>query len=94
MKIDITHVAKLANLTVTEKEHQLFTDQLSMILEHIKKLEEVDTSGVTPTSQVTGLENITREDKVTLSLTQKEALSGTNETHNGLFAVKGVFDNE
>ena len=62
MKIDIKHVAKLANLTLTNKEKEKFDQQLNETVAYIDKLEEINTKGVYPTSQVTGLENITRED--------------------------------
>lgn len=41
-----------------------FSTQLSAIFEYVDLLNEVDTEGVEPTSQVTGLENVTREDEV------------------------------
>lgn len=94
MKIDISHVAKLANLKVTPDEETKFATQLSSILEYIDKLNELNTSDVEPTSQVTGLENVMREDKAAPSLPQDEALSQAKHTHNGMFAVKGIFDNE
>lgn len=94
MKIDITHIAKLANLIIKEDEKEKFATQLSSILEYVGKLNELDTSNVEPTSQVTGLENVLREDESRPSLSQKEALSQSKNTVNGQFAVKGVFDNE
>ncbi len=94
MKIDITHIAKLANLKIEESEKEMFAAQLSSILEHIEKLSEVDTTGVEETSQVTGLTNVLRDDQATLSLTQAEALAPAAHTHKGYFAVKGIFDNE
>lgn len=94
MKIDIAHIAKLANLKVEESEKEMFAEQLSSILEHIEKLSEVDTTGVEETSQVTGLTNVLRDDQTTLSLTQAEALAPAIHTHKGYFAVKGIFDNE
>jgi aspartyl-tRNA(Asn)/glutamyl-tRNA(Gln) amidotransferase subunit C len=94
MKIDISHVSKLANLQLTDEEKAKFSTQLSSVLEYISKLNEVDTKNVDPTSQVTGLENVTREDVVNPSLTQDEALSQAKNKHNGFFAVKGIFENE
>ena len=94
MKINVSHVAKLANLVVEKDEIEKFEHQLSNVLEYIKKLEEVDVSGVEPTSQVTGLENVYREDKVTPSLSQAEALSNASDIQNGMFKVKGIFDEE
>ncbi len=93
MKIDVKKVTKLANLTLTPEEEEKFEKQLSDILQYVEKLKEVDTKGIEPTAQVTGLENITREDESTPSLTQKEALSGTKSEYNGMFKVKAVLDN-
>ena len=94
MKINIPHVAKLANLEIREDEELKFESQLSAVLTYIERLNEVDTKGINETSQVTGLENIMREDTTSPSLSQVEALSEAHQTHKGLFAVKGVFENE
>ena len=94
MKINISHVAKLANLHIQKDEEAKFESQLSSILTYIERLNEVDTTGVEETSQVTGLENVLESDEARPSLTQEEAISQAKHTHNGLFAVKGVFENE
>lgn len=94
MKINISHVAKLANLPLNDEEKNIFEKQLSSVLEYINKLSEVDTENIEETSQVTGLENVLREDEAGLSLPQDTALSQAKDTHNGMFAVKGIFDNE
>ena len=90
MKIDVSHVAKLANLPLKPDEEKRFEKQLSEILSYVEKLKGVDTKNVEITSQVTGLENVTREDETTASLTQEEALSNAKSTHNGLFKVKAI----
>jgi aspartyl-tRNA(Asn)/glutamyl-tRNA(Gln) amidotransferase subunit C len=94
MKIDVRHVAKLANLSIKEEDIEKFETQLSEVLDYINKLDEVDVTNVVPTSQVTGLENVSRVDEPRPSLTQEEALSGAAVKHNGFFAVKGIFDEE
>lgn len=93
-KKDVEHVAKLAKLTLTSKEVTKFQKQLSKIVEYISELNDIDTSKVLPTSQTTGLENVFRVDEVKSSnlLTQDEALSGTEQIHNGLFVVKAVIN--
>ena len=93
MKIDVTKVAKLANLPLTEEEKEKFEKQLSETLEYVKQLEEIDTKKVEPTSQVTGLENVLREDEVTPSLLQREALQNAKETRKGFFKVPAILDN-
>ncbi len=90
MKIDIAHVAKLANLFLKPEEEKKFEEQLNQTLDYVKRLEEIDTKNVEPTSQVTGLENVTREDKILPALSQNEALSNTKSQQNGSFIVKTI----
>lgn len=94
MKIDISHIAKLANLPLTADEKKKFEDQLAETLTYIEQLNEVDTKNVIPTSNVTGLENVMAEDKTQDSFSQKEALANAKETQNGFFKVKGIFEDE
>lgn len=92
MKIDVKHIAKLANLPLKPEEEEKFERQLSETLSYVEKLNSINTKGVEPTSQVTGLENITREDESMTSLTQEEVLSNSKSTHNGLFKVKAMLN--
>jgi aspartyl-tRNA(Asn)/glutamyl-tRNA(Gln) amidotransferase subunit C len=89
---DVAHVSLLANLPLTPDEIEKFKDQLSPVVSYIDELSEVDTDGVEPTSQTTGLENVMREDEIQAEriLSQEEALSGTEKTHNGYFVVDMV----
>ena len=85
----IKHVAKLANLPLSDEEIALFLVQLSAILDFVGKLQKIDTKGIKETSQVTGLENVFREDEIDASriLSQEDALANAKETHNGFFKV-------
>lgn len=90
MRIDVSHIAKLANLPLTEEEKKKFEKQLAEVVEYIKKLQEVDTKNVEPTGQITGLKNVQRTDIAAPSLSQNEALSNASVTYNGFFQVKGI----
>ena len=92
MKIDVLHIAKLANLPLREDEIKKYEEQLLEILEYIEVLKKVKTDDVSETSQVTGLENVTKEDLTTPSLSQDEALSNTKNTHNGFLKVKAILE--
>lgn len=94
MKIDISHVVELANLSLTEEEKKKLESQLISTLDYVKSLDEVDTKNIAPTSQVTGLENVLREDIAQESLTQDQALSNIKNAYNGFFKVKGIFEDE
>lgn len=94
MKVNVPHVAKLANLTISPDEKPKLEKQLEEILTYFEKLKKVETSKVEETSQVTGLENITREDKVcSCELSQEEALSNAKSTEKGFIKVKAILEN-
>ena len=93
MKINIAHLAKLASLSLSKSESELIEKQLSDTLKAISDLDEIDTSKTDITSQVTGLENILAEDKISKSLTQKEAIKNSKSTHQGLFKVDSILEN-
>ncbi len=62
-KDDIKHIAQLARLELTAEEEKRYEKELSNVLNYIDQLQEVDTTNTEPTAQVTGLENILREDE-------------------------------
>ncbi|NMC36244.1 Asp-tRNA(Asn)/Glu-tRNA(Gln) amidotransferase subunit GatC [Candidatus Beckwithbacteria bacterium] len=84
---EVKHIAKLANLTLTDEEISKFQDQLSEAINYIEVLQELDTNDVLETSQVTGLTNVFKDDEVGESLSQEEALSGTDKKQDGYFVV-------
>ena len=95
----VKHVAKLANLPLTGEEEEKYSEQLSKILEYVDQLDEVDTSSVEPTFNVTGQSNVMREDETVVSLSQEDALSNAPQKKEGppageagMFVTKGVFE--
>lgn len=93
--ININHIAKLANLPLTNAEKKLYEKQLTKILDYIDELEEkAKTSKVEPTFNVSSNTNITRKDTASNSLTQDEALNNASSTDQGRFSTKGIFENE
>jgi aspartyl-tRNA(Asn)/glutamyl-tRNA(Gln) amidotransferase subunit C len=61
---DILKLARLARLELTEAEIGEYADELSEILQYVEQLQGVDVTGLSPTNQVTGLENVTRPDEI------------------------------
>ncbi len=88
----VKKVANLARLGLTDAEIEKFSKELSSILDFVTQLNEVETTNILPTSQVTGLVNVFREDVVTPSLSQEEVLSNAPEQYNGFFKVKKVLE--
>jgi aspartyl-tRNA(Asn)/glutamyl-tRNA(Gln) amidotransferase subunit C len=60
---DVLKLARLSRLKLTDEETEKFREELSEILEYVEILNKVDTSGLEPTSQVTGLKNVMRKDE-------------------------------
>jgi len=58
----VKHVAKLARLGLSEEEVEVLREQLSVILENIAILQQVDVSGVSPTAHASRLSTIMRDD--------------------------------
>ena len=59
----VKHMAQLARIRLTEKEEGKIQDELSAVLGYIEQLNEVETEGVSPLYQTTGLTNSTRSDE-------------------------------
>jgi aspartyl-tRNA(Asn)/glutamyl-tRNA(Gln) amidotransferase subunit C len=93
-KDEVKKAAKLANLPVTEEQDQLYSEQLSKILDYIDQLNLVDTEGTPPTYNVSGQVNIMADDEISPSLPQDEALKNSPNHRNGFFVTKGVFEDE
>jgi len=61
---EVLKLAQLARLALSDEEVEEFRNELSEILQYVAQLQAVDTAGVKPTHQVTGLTNVMRDDKV------------------------------
>jgi len=61
---DILNLARLARISLTDDEVDEFSTEFSEILKYVEQLNSVDTAGLLPTSQVTGLLNVTRPDEI------------------------------
>jgi aspartyl-tRNA(Asn)/glutamyl-tRNA(Gln) amidotransferase subunit C len=87
---EVKNIAKLARLELSDKEVEKFTTQLSDILNYVDQLQEVDTKSVEPMAQVTGLKNMTREDKVDQCEIQEDLVACAPENDGRLVKVKNV----
>ncbi len=93
---EIEQIATLARLELSEKEKKMYAEQLSVVLDYIGMLNEVNTDGVEETCQVTGLEDVTREDKVVGSSeeTKQKLIRNFPDKVGKLLKVKAVFGDE
>ena len=76
-KADILHIAKLANLSLSENEVEKYLGQLLETIKYVENLDELDTKNVQPTSHSTNVTNVYFEDgeKCTRMFSKEEALN-------------------
>ncbi len=86
----VRYVSDLARIELEEKDIDHFTFQLDRILEYVNKLNEIDVTGLPPTSHVLELKNVYREDRVGKSLPVDEVLKNASLEKNNLFQVKNI----
>jgi len=91
---EIDHIAQLARLGLTNEEKERMATQLSAILDYLDQLKQVDTHDIASTAQVTGLENVMRDDTIEPIDPQTRAglLVLAPETENDLVKSKAVFE--
>ena len=87
---DIQYLASLSSLALADDEVNGLRQDLENIIGYIEQLGELDTSGVEPTYQVTGLENVWREDEVKPGISRDELLELAPEKQNNQVKVPQV----
>lgn len=90
----VEHLGSLARLSLSEKEKKKYAKELSAILDYVDLLSEVDTENIAQTNQVTGLEDVFREDVVAGCSEQvrRGILESFPERDGDLLKVPGVFE--
>lgn len=90
--IDIDYVAKLARIALTDEEKATFSAQLEDVLEHFKKLEAVDVSGVEPMAHAFPLVNVWQEDEPREAFTPEQALANAPKQRDNQIVVPKVVE--
>jgi aspartyl-tRNA(Asn)/glutamyl-tRNA(Gln) amidotransferase subunit C len=90
-KEDVLKLARLARLRLTDAEVEKFRTEISAILGYVEMLQGVDTGGLEPTTQVTGLTNVTRADEiVNYGPGREELLKNAPSRENGYIKTKRI----
>lgn len=92
----IEQVARLSRLSLTDKEKKLYALELSVVLDYVESLNEVDTSAAPETNQVTGLEDVTRVDEIVSCSAEvrRELVRSFPETKGNLLVVPTVMNSD
>ena len=71
---DVRHLAQLSSLQMSDAEVKSIRADIEGIINYIGQLDELDTDGVEPTYQVTGLQNVWRDDEIIDSSVSRQQL--------------------
>ncbi|WP_332633312.1 Asp-tRNA(Asn)/Glu-tRNA(Gln) amidotransferase subunit GatC [Halalkalibacter flavus] len=88
----VKHVANLARLAITEDEAKMFTEQLDAIITFAEQLNELDTTGVEPTTHVLDMKNVLREDKPEKGLPVEDVLKNAPDHEDGQIRVPSIIE--
>ena len=84
---DVEHVARLARLELTEEEKVKYSEQLGDVLNHVEKMNEVDTEGIEPMNHPIDFVNVMREDNKIYENTREELMSNAPDVEGDFFKV-------
>jgi len=90
--IDVGYVAHLARLHLSDEEKAVFQPQLEHIVEYVRKIRELDVSGIEPTSHAHAVTNVFRRDEVRPGLDRDEVLRNAPEETHGQFRVPKIME--
>jgi len=89
---EVEYIAELARLELTPEEKERFRLQLSEILEHVRRLQALDTGDIPPTASVLEIELPLRPDEPQPGLSLQELLRNAPEVMNEQFRVPPVLE--
>ena len=92
---EVEHIAELARIRLTDKEKHKFTEDLGNILNFVDKLNQVDTDGVEPVSNITGLDSVFRKDEALAETDfekSKRLVEQAPDSKDNYVKVKSVFE--
>jgi aspartyl-tRNA(Asn)/glutamyl-tRNA(Gln) amidotransferase subunit C len=89
---EVEHIAKLARLQLTDAQKTRYRGQLEAILDHIAKLQELDTENVPPTASVSVAQMPLRADEPRPGLSKDELLKNAPKQEDGQFQIPPVFE--
>ncbi len=93
-KEEITRIADLAMLDLTDSEKNEYAAQISSLLDYFKQIQSLDLAGVEPTNHALVADNVLREDKAFPSAGQKCVIAGAPDTDGQSYRVPAIIETE
>lgn len=89
---EVEKIATLSRISLSDQEKEMHRHNLLDMLEAAQRLSELDTSDITPTAHIQGLENVVREDIVLKSMDNELLTANAPQSENGCFIVPKVVE--
>ena len=90
--MDVSYIAHLARIQITETETKLFQEQLDQVLTYVEQLGELDVSKVEPTAHAMALVNVLRDDTPRVSLDQDAVVANAPAARDGQILVPKILE--
>ena len=87
---EVRHLAALSEINLTDNELTSLTTDIDNIVNYINQLDELDTDGVEPTFQLTGLQNVWRPDEIQPQVPRQQLLNLAPATEDNQTKVPKV----
>lgn len=88
----VKKVARLARIETNDAEAEIVRVKLENIMKFVEQLEEVDTTGIEPLSNVVDIKLRLREDKVDDGRQQSDVLANAPEAMEGFYVVPKIIE--
>jgi aspartyl-tRNA(Asn)/glutamyl-tRNA(Gln) amidotransferase subunit C len=89
---EVTHIARLARVGLSEDDVSRFQDQLSQILDYFQRLQEADTENIPPTAHTLAMHNVMRDDEPRPSFDKEDILANAPQREGDHFRVRAVLE--
>lgn len=90
--MDVSYIAHLARIHLTEEETRLFQGQLDQVLTYVEQLSELDVSAVKPTAHAMALVNVLRDDMPRTSLDHHAVTANAPASRDGQILVPKIME--
>jgi aspartyl-tRNA(Asn)/glutamyl-tRNA(Gln) amidotransferase subunit C len=90
--MDVSYIAHLARIHITEEETRLFQGQLDQVLTYVEQLGELDVSNVEATAHAMPLVNVLRDDTPQASLDSETVLANAPAARDGQILVPKIME--
>jgi aspartyl-tRNA(Asn)/glutamyl-tRNA(Gln) amidotransferase subunit C len=89
---EVEHISELARLELSAEEKERFQEQLSAILDYAARLQELDTSHISPTFSVLPTRSILRSDCSQPGLQKGDLLRNAPQVEQNQFRVPPILE--